>query len=325
MARKRKYRKRSKRNTKFSRWLRRLPLPILLFLGLLSWLFPEQSQTILYDLQRDIPIVEELTSRFGLRSGQNTAGTENFEIHFLDVGEGLSVLVRADTHAMLYDGGDREASSFVVAYLKKMGIHTLDYVVVSHYDADHINGLIGALKVFEVKHVIGPDYIHDSGTYRSFVDAVQEQGLRVEHPSPGDQYDLGEAGFTVLAPGEISDDSNNNSVALRVVNKDNSFLLMGDAEKQSEEAVCASPLKLESDVLCPGHHGSASSTSEEFLREVTPKFAVISCGAGNEYGHPHEETLERLARYGVTVYRTDESGTIIGYSDGEEIWWEMEK
>ena len=325
MARKRKYRRTSKRNTPFSRWLRRVPLPVVLLLCLLSWMFPEQSRTIFGELQDDIPVFRELTSRLGMRRGQNTAGTENFEIHFLDVGEGLSVLVRSDTHAMLYDGGDRDVSSFVVSYLRDEGIYTLDYVIASHYDADHISGLIGALNNFEVEHVIGPDYVHDSKTYRSFMDAVASQGLTVEHPSPGDMYTLGDAGFTVLAPAEISEDSNNNSVAVRVVNKDNSFLLMGDAEKPSEEAVCASTLKLESDVLCPGHHGSTSSTCEEFLQEVKPKFAVISCGKENEYGHPHWETLERLSQYGVTVYRTDEIGTVIAYSNGDEIWWEMTK
>lgn len=303
------------------RRFRRFPkllLPVLLLFCFLSYEFPEETQ--------------ELLSRFDLilpdflpGQGETAPGSGDFEVHFLDVGQGLSVLVRSDGHALLYDGGDREASSFVVSYLKRQGIETLDYVVASHYDSDHINGLIGALNVFSVETVIGPDYVHDSKTYDSFMQTVADCGLPVTHPAVGSVYALGDSSFTVLSPQEIVSESNNNSVAIRIVNGQNSFLLSGDAEYQSEEAMCYSGLPLSSDVICPGHHGSSNATSSLFLSYTRPKYAVISVGADNDYGHPHSETLQRLSDYGVTVYRTDLEGTIVAYSDGEEISWKFEK
>ncbi|HIR76415.1 MAG TPA: MBL fold metallo-hydrolase [Candidatus Choladousia intestinipullorum] len=243
----------------------------------------------------------------------------NTEVHFLDVGEGLSILVKSDGHAMLYDGGDRNTSSFVVSYLRRQGIETLDYVIASHYDADHLSGLIGALYAFDVGQVLGPDYVHDSDTYQSFLTAVNAQGLTVTHPSVGDVYQLGNASFTVLAPVQAAAEPNNNSIVIRLVNGSTSFLFPGDAEQASENEMCRSGYLLKSDVLCPGHHGSASSTGYEFLMRVRPEYAVISAGAGNEYGHPHRETLDLLAAAGVTVYRTDQSGTVVMYSDGSRI------
>jgi beta-lactamase superfamily II metal-dependent hydrolase len=308
---------------RYHRRKKHLTLPLLLLLCFLAYFFPEQSAGILGKLGAEIPAVSRLTSIFSREKSQATVGSEGFEVHFLDVGEGLSVLVRSDDHALLYDGGDKSHSSFVVSYLQNQGIQTLDYVIASHYDSDHLSGLIGALHAFDVEHVLGPDYDHGTATYRSFLSAVSDNGLTVEHPSPGDMYTLGDAGFTVLAPASISDDSNNNSIVIRLVNGNNSFLLMGDAEYASETAMCASSLSLRSDVICPAHHGSSDATGTTLLSQVSPKFAVISCGADNDYGHPHAQTLQRLANAGVTVYRTDESGTIVACSDGDEIWWKL--
>lgn len=250
---------------------------------------------------------------------------DDFEVHFLDVGEGLSVLVRTGEHALLYDGGGRDTSSFVVSYLKRQEIESFDYIIASHYDADHLSGLIGVLHTFSVETVIGPDYVHDSNTYESFLDTVDSLGYSVVHPDAGDTFPLGDAYFTVLAPSEITDDSNNNSIVIRIVCGDTSFLLMGDAEQESEERICSLGLPLSSDVLCPGHHGSSDATGTELLRFVQPQYAVISVGADNEYGHPHQSTLNRLADAGVEVLRTDELGTIIACSDGAEITWSTEK
>lgn len=293
-------------------------LPILLILCLFSWLFPEKARILLSEFDLNLP-------GFLLYEKENAPGSGDFEVHFLDVGQGLSVLVHSDGHALLYDGGGPEASSYVVSYLKRQGIQTLDYVIASHYDADHLSGLIGVLNVFPSEMVIGPDYVHDSKTYVSFMQAVDSCGLSVTHPEVGDVYSLGDSSFTILSPQEISSESNNNSVAIRLVNGKNSFLLAGDAEYQSEEAMCYSGLNLRSDVICPGHHGSYNATSSLFLSYTRPKYAVISVGSDNEYGHPHRETLQRLADAGVTVYRTDLEGTIVASSDGEEIFWEFTK
>lgn len=252
-------------------------------------------------------------------------GSSEFEVHFLDVGQGLSVLVRSGKHALLYDGGDRETSSFVVSYLKSHGVTSLDYMIASHYDADHLSGLIGVLRTIPVDTILGPDYVHDSKTYTAFQNAVSALQKDVLHPAAGSEYRLGDAYFTVLGPEKISSEPNNNSVAIRLINGENSFLLSGDAEEPEEEAMCSSGLTLYSDVICPGHHGSSTATTGLFLSCTQPEWAVISVGADNDYGHPHAETLQRLADAGVQVLRTDEHGTVIAKSDGKKITWSTER
>lgn len=250
---------------------------------------------------------------------------QEMKVHFLDVGQGLSVFVQCGDQNLIYDGGDRKTSSFVVAYLKEQGVTTLDYVISSHYDADHVYGLIGCINAFDVKKVIASNYEHDSETYEKFVQAVEEKGLTIEYPSVGTSYGFGSGNFTILAPETVSaQESNENSVAVKLVNGENSFLFTGDAESKSEASMCASGLDLSSDVLVPGHHGSATATSWEFLQETVPEYAVISCGEGNSYGHPHKDTMDKLEAMGVSVYRTDRQGTIVVTSDGKELSWDQE-
>lgn len=241
----------------------------------------------------------------------------SLEMNFLDVGQGLSVLINADGHFMLYDGGDRTASSFVVAYLKDKGVTDLDYLVASHYDADHINGLVGALNVFNTAQILGPDYETETKIYGSFINKVKELEKEIKHPTPGERYPLGSGYFEILAPlSDRYDDVNNYSIAIRLVYGDTSFLIMGDAEKESEEEMTDRWPDLSADVLCVGHHGSPTSTSEELLDRVNPSIAVISCGRDNSYGHPGKAVLERLEERDIPVLRTDESGTITITSDG---------
>ena len=242
----------------------------------------------------------------------------------LDVGQGLSILLESNGQIMLYDGGESDASSYVVAYLKKRGITKLDYMVASHYDSDHINGLIGALNVLEVKKVLGPDYEDDSDIYESFAEACSKKGLEIEHPSVGDVIELGSAEITVMAPGEVSEIPNNNSIVLRVVNGYDTFLLMGDAEYGEEDWMFGTDADLRAEVIVVAHHGSRSSTSRDFIRAVMPEYAIISCGEGNPYGHPEAGVLVILKNAGVQLYRTDKQGEIIAYSDGEEISWNHE-
>lgn len=243
-------------------------------------------------------------------------------VHFLDVGQGLSIFVQSGGQNLIYDGGDRDTSRFVVSYLQQQNVKTIDYLISSHYDADHLNGLIGCLNAFDVENVICADYVHDSQTYQSFINTVNQKGLTPQHPAVGTEFAFGTGKFTILAPSSIdSGDSNNNSVAIKLENGQNSFIFTGDAESSSESAMCLSGINLDCDVLSLGHHGSASSTSWEFLQNTVPEFAVISCGSGNQYGHPHAETMEKLQDMGILVFRSDKQGTVIALSDGENISW----
>lgn len=245
-------------------------------------------------------------------------------VHFLDVGQGLSVLIQSGGENLLYDGGDRSASSFVVSYLQKQQITNIDYLISSHYDADHVSGLIGCLNTFSVSNVIGADYVHDSDLYTSFMDSVAAQGLEVQHPEAGTAFDFGTGQFTVLSPSETdANDSNANSVAIKLMNGDNSFIITGDAENQSEADMISSGIDLECDVLCVGHHGSASSTSWDFLQAAVPEYAVISCGKDNQYGHPDADTMDKLYSMEIEVFRTDKQGTVVAVSDGTDITWNV--
>ena len=250
--------------------------------------------------------------------------TTDMTVHFLDVGQGLSILVQSDGETLLYDGGPRSASSYVVSYLQDQQISEIDYMISSHYDEDHVSGLIGCLNAFSVKTVIGADYVHDSGLYDSFMNGVEAQGLEVQHPTVGTEYAFGTGSFTILSPKSISKESNANSVAIKLTNGTDRFIFTGDADHNSEADMVTSGINLECDVLSVGHHGSATATSWDFLEATVPEYAVISCGAGNMYGHPDVDTMEKLSAMEIQVYRTDEQGTIVAYSSGNGITWNME-
>ena len=248
----------------------------------------------------------------------------DMQVHFLDVGQGLSILVQSEGENLLYDGGGRDASSYVVSYLQNQGVQQLDYMIASHYDADHISGLVGCLSSFPVENLIGPDYVHDSQLYTSFMGKAKQMGLKMQHPSVGDVYQVGSGTFTVLAPQNASDqDSNNSSVVIRLDNGEDSFLFTGDAEHGSEEQMVSAGLDLECTVLQVGHHGSASSTSWDLLQAAVPEYAVVSCGSGNSYGHPDADTMEKLQSMGIQVLRTDKQGTVTAYSTGNGITWDV--
>ena len=253
-----------------------------------------------------------------------TTIADTMKVHFLDVDQGLSILVQLGDDVLVYDGGERDTSSFVVAYLKEQGVTEIDYLISSHYDADHVSGLIGCLYAFDVKQVIGSDYAHDSKLYTSFMTAVEEEGLLVQYPAVGTQYAMGEAVITILSPKEIVGDSNSNSVAIKLSYGESDFIFTGDADYKSEREMIASGLDLDCEVLSVGHHGSASATSEKFLVATTPDYAVISCGKDNGYGHPHKETLQFLNEYDVDILRNDELGTIVAETNGEKLEWYWE-
>lgn len=247
------------------------------------------------------------------------------DVHVLDVGQGLSVLIESNGHYMLYDGGDSDKSSYVISYLHQEGVTALDYVVASHYDSDHLNGVVGALNTFPVSTVWGPDYETGTRVFESFRSVIAAKGLSCTQPDVGSQIQLGDAVIQVLAPsGSDYSDANNYSIAIRVQDGSTSFLITGDAEAESEAQMTASGLNLDSDVYVMGHHGSGTSTSWDLLQAAVPEFAVLSCGAGNSYGHPHIESMEKLEVMEIPLFRTDKQGTIVASSDGASITWNVE-
>ena len=240
-----------------------------------------------------------------------------FEMHFIDVGQALSVLVECDGQYMLYDGGNVDDGSLVVSYLQSQGVEQLEYVFCSHAHEDHVGGLAAALAYFPANHVYSPVTEASTKCFRDFVKYTQQQGLQVEVPAVGTTWPLGGATVTMVGPVAQYSDTNDTSIVLRIEYGSTSFLLTGDMEKTAETDLVNSGVNLRADVLQVGHHGSSTSTGYLFLNSVLPEMAVISCGVNNKYGHPHEETLSILRDAGVDVYRTDLQGTITIGSDGQ--------
>ena len=243
-----------------------------------------------------------------------------FSMTMLDVKQGLSLLFESDGKYMLYDGGGRKPSSYVFSYVRKHTGGELDYLVSSHYDEDHAAGLIGVLLKDKVGTVLCPDYTNDTEIYSSFASALQGNGAAVVHPKAGDNYQFGNASITVLSADDAADQENDRSITVKVTYGSFSIIVTGDAEKQAEQEMIDSGLDLDADVYVAGHHGSEYSSSSAFLAAVSPAFTFISCGAGNDYGHPAEGMLGRVQAVGSQMVRTDKQGEVTVYSDGANDW-----
>lgn len=242
-------------------------------------------------------------------------------VHFLDIGQGDATLIACDGEYMLIDAGDNDKGTAVQNYLTKQGVTKLKYVIGTHPDADHIGGLDVILYKFQCETVMMPDIVNDTATYRDVIDTMDTKGYQNTLPQVGDSYTLGSAEFMILGPEKIYGDTNNSSIVLRLTHGNNSFLFMGDAEEEAEKDILNGDIMVDADVLKVGHHGSRTATSNVFLQAVAPAYAVISCAEDNSYGHPHAETLNNLRSMGVQVFRTDEQGTVVVTSDGQEMVW----
>lgn len=250
--------------------------------------------------------------------------SEQMEVHFLDVGQGDCTIIKSGEHTMLIDAGNNNKGTEVQEYLQSKGIDKLDYIVGTHPDADHIGGLDIVMKRIENEEILLPDVKKDTRTYEEVIEVANMKNNNIHHPEPGEQYALGEATFTIIAPNGAGYESvNDNSIGILLEHGENRFLFVGDAEETSEEEMLENEIDLQADVYKVSHHGSRTATTEEFLEAVDPEYAVISSGEGNSYGHPHAEVLNRLRMEGVKTFRTDEQGTIVAISDGKEIRFNM--
>lgn len=256
-------------------------------------------------------------------SGQ-TDLTEKLEVHFIDVGQADSILVKTGEKAMLIDAGDSKSADTIKAYLESQGVSKLEYLIGTHPHEDHMGSFADVINNFEVKNIILTEKINTGKYFRRAIEAIENKGLLITKANVGDKYELGDAEFIILSPSkDYGDNLNNASIIVRLTYGENSFMFTGDAETAPEKDVVSSGYELKSDVLKFGHHGSSTSSSDEFLKAVSPTYGVIMCGKDNSYGHPHKETMEKIKKYGITVYRTDEQGNIVATSDGKNITWEI--
>ncbi|MED4886868.1 MBL fold metallo-hydrolase [Lysinibacillus sp. FSL R7-0073] len=244
-----------------------------------------------------------------------SAGHE-MRVHFIDVGQGDSILIESPNgKTMLIDGGVKGAGQRVVSYLKELGVNKLDQVVATHPDADHIGGLIPVLQAIPIEQFYDSGKVHTSQTFEEMLMAIDEKNIPYYVPKTGDLIEFDkDVQVKVLNANEHATDNNDASIVLKVVYGNVSFLLTGDAGISLEKEMMQNDVT--ATILKAGHHGSNTSSSEEFIHAVKPEVTILSYGEDNKYGHPHAEVVDRLQAIGSNIYATADLGTIMVATDG---------
>lgn len=259
---------------------------------------------------------EKTDTKVETSATQINPGNE-LRVHFIDVGQGDSIFIQSpDGKTMLIDGGKRDSGKEVVDYLRAQGVKKLDYVVATHPDADHIGGLLAVLNSISINHFIDSGKIHTSQTYENMLQLIVDKKIPFVVPDKGDKISLdSNMDITVFNVGEESDDNNEASIVLKVQYGEVSFLLTGDADIKVEKSMMKQ-YNLQSTFLKAGHHGSDTSTSEDFIRAVKPEVTILSYGKDNSYGHPKQEVVNHIKKVKSQAYATAEVGNIVVTTNG---------
>lgn len=263
--------------------------------------------------------IQQSLNNTNIVSNQEITG--DLKVYFIDVGQADSILIVNKDETMLIDAGNNDDGEDVVNFIKEKGIQKLNYVIGTHPHEDHIGGLDDVINSFEIENIMLPDITTNTKTFEDVINSIENKNLEITIPQIGDTFKVGDANCEVKS--SIINKSNLNlaSIVIRLEYGNTSFLFMGDAEKENEEQINWEPTT----VLKVGHHGSSTSSSPEFLKQVNPQIAVIMVGKDNDYGHPEQETLTKLNNIGSKIYRTDLSGTITVISDGNKCEVQTEK
>lgn len=245
------------------------------------------------------------------------ADENTLNVYFIDVGQADSILLENKGHYMLIDAGNNEDGPKLVNYFNEQDIKEFDYVVGTHAHEDHIGGMDDIIKNFKIDNFYMPDAITTTKTFEDVLDALEETNVIFQTPKVNQTFNLQDTTIATLSVTADEKNLNDTSIVLKVKHGTNTFLFMGDASTKIEKNLLNKDIK--SNVLKVGHHGSRYSTSLEFLKKVSPEYAVISVGENNTYKHPHEEILKRLEEQNIQIYRTDKQGTILAKSNGSII------
>jgi beta-lactamase superfamily II metal-dependent hydrolase len=237
---------------------------------------------------------------------------EALDIAFFDVGQGDSSLIGCDGKYILIDTGENDRGYLILRYLDKLKVRKIDIMILTHPHSDHIGGADVIIENMKVGKLYMPDTVAATSSFESVIDAAADKDIGVTIPGVGDVLDLGGMTVTFLHPpqGKEFENMNDVSAVVKIENVYGSALFTGDIESEAENDILSAGFDLGADLLKAAHHGSSTSSSEEFLGAVSPQYAVISCGESNDFGHPHEETLERLQNAGAHSYITYETGNI---------------
>lgn len=276
------------------------------------------------------PVGESTDDRTtGVRETDMDAVLSTLEVHYLSVGKGDSILIKCGSQTMLIDGGSAEAGSLVRDYLISQDVGRLDYVVGTHFDHDHLDGLESVLSSLECGTFILPDRDSDTDKHSALMQLISNKGIMVSNPVHGESFTLGSAVCTVLAPLRSDyEENNDHSIVLRIDHGSNSFLFMADAQKTAEKEILKAYREgggqlLQADVLKVSSHGGKNATGKEFLTAVAPAYAVLSCDS-DDTDYPAEKVLKRLTENGTDIFRTDVQGTLVCYSNGLKLMWNAE-
>lgn len=266
-----------------------------------------------------IPI-DKVFEESGLRNTQQ-ASADKMYVSFIDVGQGNCTLLRCGGKAILVDSGEVGAAQTVINYIKNLGIDELNCVLVTHPHTDHMGAMTKILYEFKIDDLIMPEIpeeiIPTNKTYEKFLTAVSDNAGNVIAAKPGETYSYGEMKLEIFAPLRDYDNLNDMSAVSRISYGDTSVMFTGDATTTVEKDLLKKNINYSATVLNVGHHGSKTSSSEAWLRAVNPKYAVISCGVNNDYGHPHSLITKRLEEFGIEYFETDLLGTIVFESDSK--------
>lgn len=263
---------------------------------------------------------------------ENLSGSAEAQVYFIDVGQGDSELIRLKDSGIdiLIDTGTRSTKQELADYLKELGVDDIDILIGTHPHEDHIGGMAKIIEEFPIGTLYLPETSDEmtptTKTYESLLDAAESKNVTVRTASAGDVLlEQGNTSFKVLSPSHTDyDNLNDYSIVTRLKVGNTAFLFQGDAETPVEEEILDSGADVSCDVIKLGHHGSSTSSSRAYLEAANPSAAVISCGVGNEYGHPHRETMDLLEKLSITPYRTDTQKTLLAETDGKTIVWQTE-